>query len=451
MKETFAHNLLNEFRKTFKLGTPVIIGNISHMLMGIVDSVMIGHVGVIPLAAASFANSLFFFFIVFNSGLAAIISSLVARAIGKNDDREAGSIFRHGFIVSLIVSLILFTLLRVVMINLAIFGQSPEINEEAYRYLNIISYSIIPISLYFTYQRFCEGTGETRVPMLFAWAAVIINVPLNWILIFGHLGFSKWGLSGAGMATLIARVSLLIMMILFIHSAKRFKRYKPNFRFTNFRPYLLWRIAKLGVPSGMQFVNEIGVFATAALMMGWISPNALAAHQIAISVASLAFMVPMGISVASSVRVGNAWGKKDLATVRLVGFSSQLATIVIMLLIAIVFMALRFKIPTWYIDDRDVILIVSELMVICACLQVFDGLQSVGLGLLRGLTDVKIPLWYTVVAYWLVCLPIMYSLGFIADLGPNGIWWGLLCGMLTSSLLMNLRFHNLTKRLLAYR
>jgi MATE family multidrug resistance protein len=301
--------------------------------------------------------------------------------------------------------------------------------------------------LFHTYKQFIEGFSIMKPAMIIAIAANLINVFANWIFIYGNLGMPALGLDGAGWATFSSRVFMALTLMFYVISKDSFKKYDVNFHFRNINFPVIRKILNVGLPSGFQYFFEVGAFALAVMMIGWLGTNQLAAHQIAINLASISFMAVLGISAAGAIRVGNAVGKKDVSEVRRAGFTAIFIGASIMFTAGIIFITLRNFLPALYIDNPDVIRIASSLLVIAALFQVSDGIQGVGIGVLRGLTDVKIPTLITFIAYWVIALPVAYLLGFTFNFGVEGVWVGLLLGLTASAAMLTIRFNVKSKQL----
>jgi MATE family multidrug resistance protein len=328
------------------------------------------------------------------------------------------------------------------------FDKPLEVQIQAVSYMKILGFSSLPLLLFQTYKQFIEGLSVMRPAMIITLSANIVNAFVNWLLIFGNLGFPAMELDGAGWATFASRVFMALALMTFVMNNKSFKRYDVSFHFKSINKKVIKKILSLGLPSGLQYFFEVGAFSFAVIMVGWLGTNQLAAHQIAISLASISFMVMLGISVAGSIRVGNAVGMKDIEETRRAGFTAQILGAAIMLVSGLIFIIFRNFLPTLYVSDEVVISYASSLLVIAALFQISDGVQAIGIGILRGLTDVKIPTAITFIAYWIVGLPVGYLLGFNFELGVQGVWIGLLLGLTTSAILLTLRFNLRSKQII---
>jgi MATE family multidrug resistance protein len=314
--------------------------------------------------------------------------------------------------------------------------------------MSIVGLSAFPLMIYQTYKQFIEGLSVMKPAMIIALSANLINALANWVLIFGELGFPKLGIAGAAWATFASRVFMAAAIMFFVMRNEKFKQYDVNFHFRGLDFKIIKKILRLGLPSGFQYFFEVGAFSFAVIMIGWIGANELAAHQIAINLASISFMAVLGISQAASIRVGNAMGEQSVSKIRKAGFTGIFLGASIMSLAGLTFILLNNFLPTLYIDDEAVISIASRLIIIAALFQLSDGTQAVGIGVLRGLTDVKGPTIITFVAYWIISLPIAYLLAFNFNLGVDGVWIGLLIGLTASAILLTLRFNYKSKHII---
>jgi MATE family multidrug resistance protein len=326
--------------------------------------------------------------------------------------------------------------------------QPAEVLGQAKSYTRILGLGALPIMLFQTYKQFIEGLSVMKPAMVITILANIINAFTNWTLIFGNLGFPALGLDGAGWATFSSRAFMAITLMIYVMNKKYFKQYDVSFHFKNINIPVIKKILSLGFPSGIQYFFEIGAFAFAVIMIGWLGTEQLAAHQIAINLASISFMIVLGLSMAGGIRVGNAVGEKYVTGVRRAGFTAIFLALCVMSVSGLIFIVFRNYLPTLYIDDETVLSIASSLLIIAALFQLSDGVQAVGIGILRGLTDVKIPTAITFIAYWVVGLPTGYLLAFYFGLDVQGVWIGLLAGLTTSAILLTLRFNLKSKHII---
>jgi MATE family multidrug resistance protein len=435
---------MTEIKKELKiivnLSIPVVTGQLGHMMMGVVDSVMVGRLGAVPLAAASLSNSIFFLIMVVGIGFSYGITPYVAMAHGSGENKKCGVVLRQGLISGFFVTFVL-TVLTLSVSNIIPYLKQPEtVTKQAIPYLNILGWSVIPMMLFQIYRQFIEGLSVMKPAMVITVIANLFNGFFNWIFIYGHLGFSPQGLKGAGIATLLTRSLMALVLIGYVMKTRRFKKYDPTLHYKTFDLDLNKKLLKLGLASGVQYFFEVGAFTVSAVIIGWFGASQLAAHQISLNLAAITYMFGLGISSASAVRVGNAIGRKDLEAAKKTGFTAMVLAITVMGFFGILFVFLRDFLPTLYIDDMKVIKTASSLLLVAALFQMSDGAQVVLLGALRGVSDIKFPTYITFTAYWVIGLPFGYFLGVYYNLKAIGVWLGLFLGLTVSAVLLSLRF-----------
>ncbi len=436
------------FRQTALIAYPVMLSQLGHILVGVADSIMVGNLGAQPLAAVSLANSIFSLVLTFGIGVSIGITPLVAAADGAGDQQKSGEIFKHGLLINMITGVLLCILVIASSFLLYYFDQPLDVVDSTIPYLSIIAASLIPFMLFQSFKQYAEGLSYTRVAMYITVSANILNIVLNYLLIYGKGGLPAMGLNGAGWATLISRIAMGIAMMLYVLKASWYQQRKMQVN--HWKKQLIKRILSLGIPTGMQYIFEVGAFSFASIMMGWIGTKALAAHQIAINLAAISYMVATGLAAAATVRIGNQLGMKDIPNMRRAGFTAMIMGWLLMGFSAFIFIAFNQALPELYIKDTGVVELAASLLIIAAFFQLSDGTQAVGLGLLRGMADVKIPTVITLFAYWVVALPLGYWLAFTLEWGPQGIWLGLLTGLSVAAILLLLRFQRFSKKLLQH-
>ncbi|MGE5437317.1 MAG: MATE family efflux transporter [Syntrophothermus sp.] len=423
-----------------------MIGQLGIILMNVIDAIMVGELGPIPLAASSVANSLFILIFIIGVGVALSVSPLVAIAVGENKHYECELLFKNSLIVNVGLNTILFLLTFALSPLLRYLNQPDEVVGQAIIFTNILAFSLIPTSIYHSYKQFIEGLQNTKPAMIITLTAVLINVFINYLLIYGNWGFPRLGLFGAGIGTFTARTFMAFVIFLYVTKSEKYKHFNLKFRFKDYNHKIVRKILAIGLPSGLQYFFEVGAFSFAVIMVGWLGTVQLAAHQIAINLASVPFMAATGISAAGSIRVGNALGRRDVKEIRQAGFTAISLGASIMIFSGIIFVLFNNYLPTLYVDDPEVIRYAATILIIAAMFQIFDGTQAVGIGVLRGLTDVKGPTAITFISYWLLALPIGYYLGFKLHLDIVGVWYGLLIGLIASATLLTLRFNYKSRR-----
>ncbi|MEM1406007.1 MAG: MATE family efflux transporter [Bacteroidota bacterium] len=442
-------NYKAHLKKNFLLAYPVMISQVGHMMVNVADSVMVGQLGALPLAGASLANVIFHLLMTFGIGISYAITPLVAAADGEGNTARVSEILKNGFLLNIITGVLLFGLVLIGSPVLFYLDQPQDVVTMAVPYLNIVTFSLIPLMVFQTFRQFAEGLSRTRQAMFIVIACNLINIGLNYLLIYGKAGFPELGLNGAGWASLISRIVLAIWMMGYIYFSQSFIAFRNGFSMGFYSKKLIKRLINIGLPAGLQFIFEVGAFGFAVIMMGWIGTKALAAHQIAVNLAAVSYMAASGLSAAATVRVGNQLGRKDVPTLRAAAFTLYGMVITFMLACALIFILGRCYLPSLYIRDEEVVQMASSLVVIAGFFQLSDGIQVVSLGALRGLEDVKVPTLLTFIAYWVIALPVGYLLGFKFDLGAEGIWYGLLIGLTIVAMVMSIRFNKLTKMLVS--
>ncbi len=434
------------FKINFSIAYPVTLSQLGHIMVSVADSMMVGRVGVVPLGGASLANMVVSILITFGIGISYGVTPLVAAADGANNKSHLSVLLKNSILINIIAGILLFSLVLVGSNLLYHLDQPVDVVDVAIPYLTVISASVIPLMIFQTYRQFLEGLSITRPAMYVSIAANILNVILNYILIFGQFGFEPMGLLGAGISTLISRIIMAVVMILITINSKYYKKNSVSIKGLKYSKAVLSRILKIGVPSAFQYFFEIATFASAVVMMGWLGKEFLAAHQIAINLAAVTYMMATGMAAAAMVRAGNQIGKKDYIGLRRASNSIIWMVIFFMSTTAIFFILARSFLPTLYIDNAIVIKEASKLLIIAALFQLSDGLQVVSLSLLRGMEDTKIPTLIVFVSYMIVGLPSAYLLGFTFDFGSMGIWTGLLVGLTSAAVILLVRFIKLRRK-----
>ncbi|MEK9851866.1 MAG: MATE family efflux transporter [Flavobacteriaceae bacterium] len=445
-----------EFSYNLKLAFPVIIGLLGHTFVQLVDNIMVGQLGTAPLAAVSLGNSFFFVAMSLGIGFSTAITPLIAEADGAKDVSKGSKIFTHGLILCSGLGLLLS--LGVLLSKPLLFdmGQPEAVVVLAYPYLQWVGISLIPLIFFQGFKQFSEGLSHTRPAMYATLLGNIINIILNYFLIFGYWIFPKMGVEGAAIGSLVARCSMLLYLALYIRLSTKFKEYVNKISFRNLQIKLFKGIIKLGFPSALQMFFEVLFFTAAIWLSGILGKNTQAANQIALNLSSMTFMFAMGLGVTAMIRVGNQKGRKDSIRLREVAHSIFLLIFLFDVFFCLLFLSLNEILHWIYLDSSntfelkdslEVVKIASTLLIISAFFQLSDGLQAVVLGALRGLQDVNIPAGITFFAYGLIGFPIAYFLGIYTTLEATGIWIGLLSGLTASAILLFLRFRYLSTKL----
>ncbi len=438
--------LREHLRANITLALPVMLSQLGHVTMGVMDNVMIGRVGATPLAGASLANVIFNVLMLFGIGVSYAITPLIAEADGKQDKDGIVSVFRHGFLINVGLSFILILLVVLGKNLLYQINQPLEAVEEALPYLSIITFSLLPILIFQTFRQFADGLSLTYLSLVIMIAANVLNIILNYAFIYGNFGFEAMGLQGAGYATLTSRIFMAIALAVYVFYHHRLKVYRGIFKIGAYSKKTFNTLLNIGVPAGMQFIFEVAAFDFSAVMMGWLGTNTLAAHQIAINLATISYMTTSGLGAAAVIRIGNYIGKNDYKNVKASAYSLIGMALVIMLIWGFVFLLGRYWFPSLYINNAEVIQIAGPLLIIAGFFQLSDGMQVVCAGALRGLQDVKIPSLYIFISYWIIGLPLGYCLAFQSGMGAMGIWLGLLIGLTLVAIALFARLRNLMNK-----
>jgi multidrug resistance protein, MATE family len=433
-----------ESRRTLILALPIMSGLVGQMLMGLTDTLMVGQLGTIPLAAAAFGHNLINVPMVGGLGFLAAVSVLTAQAYGAQQPASAGRVLRHGIVISVVCGLSAALLLGFLRSRVGWLQQPPEVVAAAQTYLLLTAWSLVPVMISHALKQFSEAVARPWPPTLILLGGVLLNIFLNWLLIFGHWGFPEMGLDGAGLATLLARVACAIAMFGYLMGSSRLSVYLPARWFAPLSWSAIRAQIVLGTPVATQHLLEVGAFVAAALMIGWISAEAIAAHQIAITCAATTFIVALGLGMAVSIRVGHAWGAGAHRRLRIVGYSGLTMSGLLMSVFAVLFICGGNAIAGVFSPDPQVVRMAAAMLLIAGLFQIFDGLQVVAMCALRGMSDVRLPAVVAIISYWLVALPFAGVLGFHFGLAALGIWIGLAIGLATAAVILITRFRRLT-------
>ncbi|GAB4178295.1 MAG: MATE family efflux transporter [Terrimicrobiaceae bacterium] len=439
--------IIAETRRTAALALPIAAGHVGQMLMGWADTMMIGHVGVTPLAACAFANTLLMVPLVFGFGLLSAVSVRTSIAYGSEDPAGCSAGLKGGWVMALLLGSIVAAVVALLAGFLDIFGQPPEVAAEAGPYLILCGISSIAVMISTSAKNFAEALARPWVPFFIVLGSVLLNILLNAALIYGLWGFPALGLTGAGWATLLARISGAAAMVSYPFLSRHLSSLA---RVAVDKDRISRELAdqfRLGLPVGSMHLAEVTGFAVGSLMLGWIGINALAAHQIAITCAATTFMVPLGLSQAATVRVGQARGAGATDRCRLVAWGALGLATVLMACFGLIFWLAGTPIARLFNNDPPLIALTAQLLVVAALFQIFDGVQIVSSGILRGFEDVRTPMLIGMVAYWVIALPVSYSLGFLFHLGAVGVWIGFCVGLAFAAAALSSRVaHRLSAR-----
>lgn len=450
-------NYTKEFSYNWKLAAPVILGMLGHTFVSLIDNIMVGQLGSAELAAVSLGNSFVFIAMSLGIGFSTAITPLIAEADSENNFSRGKSSFKHGLFLCTVLSVLLFGLILLAKPLMYLMKQPEEVVELAIPYLDLVAFSLIPLIIFQGFKQFSDGLSMTKYPMYATILANVINVALNYVLIFGKFGFPEMGIVGAAVGTLASRFVMLFYLWWLLTKKEKSRAYVTNIKFFVLHNRMIKKIINLGFPSAMQMFFEVAIFTGAIWLSGLLGKNAQAANQIALNLSSMTFMVAMGLSVAAMIRVGNQKGLKNFKELRRIAMSIFLLGVSLAFVFALFFLVFHQHLPKFYVslddpinalDNAEVVKIAAKLLLASAIFQLSDSIQVIILGALRGLQDVRIPTVITFISYWVIGFPVSYFLGKEEAYGSFGIWLGLLVGLTSAAILLYLRFNYLSKRLI---
>lgn len=441
-----------EFSKNIKLAYPVILGMVGHTLTGIIDNIMVGKLGATELAAVSLGNSFVFVMMSIGIGFSTAITPLVAQRHAQKDTSGVREMFHHGLFLCTLIGLILFGSVYFLKPIMQYMDQSEQVLAMVDPYVNVVAFSLIFVLIFQGYKQFADGMSKTKYSMYSIFASNIVNLILNFLLIYGIWIFPKMGIIGAAIGTLVSRVVMIVMMHFLLKANHELKTFFSGFSFKKIKKKLINKIASIGFPSALITFFEVVLFAGSVWLTGAIGETSQAANQIALSLATMTFMFAMGLSVTAMIRVGNQNGLENYKYLKIVAYSIMLLALISQVFFAILFVLLNNLLPELFLDmnnaekiieNAEVIQIASKLLIVAAIFQVSDGLQTVLLGALRGIQDLKIPAYITFFSYWIVGFPICTYLGLYTPLKAKGVWIGLFIALTVSSGLLYFRFEKI--------
>ncbi len=429
------------FMATLKIAIPLILGNLTQVAYGLIDTAMIGRLGYQQLAAASLVSNVIAIPLVIGMGLMIAITPLVAIANGKNDTQKSSHVLYNGWVLSLAAGIFLAISVHLSALFLTKMGQEPEVAALAKNYLIIMGYSLIPMMVFIATKQFADALQFTQTAMVLSIISLPINAFFCWLFIYGNWGMPALGINGAGLATLLSRLLLAIAMIVVVLKHNVFKPY-ISLRKTAWHIKLntFKELFKLGVPSSLQYCMEAGAFSISGIMVGWLGAVQQAAHQIALNCASTTFMASLGFSMAGSIRVSDAFGRGNISSIYIIGKSTAISGLLYGAFSGLLLIILGKYLPYIFTQNIEVVSVSTTLLIYAAIFQISDSTQAIGVGLCRGIKDVIRPTVYVAIAYWVIGIPIGYLLAFNYKMGAAGIWIGLVVGLSVSSILLNHRF-----------
>lgn len=441
----------NYTQEAFKLALPVMLTQVGQVSVNLFDNIIVGKLlGADALASVSLGNAVFFSVFVLALGFSFAIPPLVSEAHSKQDHKTINQVFSHGFVINMSVGIILMLLLFLAMPLLYHLDQPKEIIPDTADFLGIMVISIVPFMAFQTLREVSEGLSYTIGVTKATIIANVINIVLNYVFIKGLFGFPEMGVKGSALASLIARIFMVVFLYFVLLKQEKTRRYIKDFtlKISEFSKKMFHKMLKIGFPTAMQMFFEVTAFAAAAFICGMVSAHDIASHQIALSMASFTFNLCIGFSVASTVMIGKRLGLQKYHELRQVGINNIKITFLFMLFCGLVFVVFRDYLPTFFTkkEEVEVIALASKLLIIAALFQLSDGIQVTALGCLRGIQDVKIPSIYTFIAYWIITIPLGYYLCVTLEMGAFGMWIALGLGLTISAVLLVGRFLNMSKK-----
>lgn len=437
------------YKENLILAGPIVVSQIGHMAVHIADSIIVGQfAGTAQLAAVSLVNSLFMLTLVLGMGISYGLTPLIAQENGRKNYDECGKLLSNSLIINIITGAFLYAVLHFGTLSVIDhLGQSAEVVAYAKPYLGLLAFSIVPLMIFQTFKQFAEGLGFTMQAMLISIFGNILNIILGIILVKGMFGITPMGVKGVGISTLVDRSLMALVMFIYVLRSKNFKVYLQKFKINAIDKVRSMQIFRIGAPVAMQYIFEISAFSGAAILIGTIGAAPQAAHQIAITLAALTYMVANGIASSATIKTGNYLGQRNFTDLRRSAIASYHVVLAFMTCTALLFVFASSLLPYIYTDDLKVVTIAAQLLIIAGFFQLFDGTQVVGLGILRGIGDVNMPTFITFLSYWVIGIPLGYFLGIYLGMGVKGIWYGLTFGLLTASILLFFRFQHRTRLL----
>jgi MATE family multidrug resistance protein len=433
-------------KETLVLAVPVALSQLGHISVGVADTLMAGQINKEALAAATVALSMFFPIFMLYIGFSYGFTPLISQAHGEQDNEKIVRIFKHAVMLNIIAGIFLTALLYYCMYLIPHLRQPADIVEDATKFFSIIALSILPIIIFQIFKQFIEGMGHTKQAMIVSIGGNLLNIVLNVILLYGYWGLPAMGLFGIAYATLISRIFMAVSMMVYFMYAKEYVVYRKMYKNIRFDWQTIFFVFKKSYPVGLQMSFESSAFSLSAILVGMFGTIQIAAHQIALNLASVTYMIATGIAAATTVRVGFEYGKKEKTELQKAGITALVLVSSFMIAMALMFALLRTMLPSLYTQDTEVIHITTILLWMVVFFQLSDGIQVVSMGALRGMGDVVIPSSIAFTAYWIIGLPLGSFLAYKVGMEVYGIWVGLTVGLVFASIVLLVRFLSKAKK-----
>jgi MATE family multidrug resistance protein len=428
------------YQRNLTLAVPIILSQLGQVTVSLADTFMVGRLGTVQLAAVAFASSIYMLVFIFGLGFSLGQTPHVGKAYGKKQWWKIGVFFQNALLINITLSILLLIVVSLFKPLLYHLNQPEDVVIIAMPYFNWMLFSTVPILLFFTCRQFSEGVGNTKIAMWVTISGNVLNISLNYLLIFGKLGFPALGVEGAGIATFISRVVMALAFVIVVFKHPALKMFTKYFSRVKFYLPAIKQLISTGFPISGQLIVEVFAFSLSAIMIGWINEVNLAAHQVVLQFASATFMISLGVASANTIMVSQQWGSKHYKATRMTTTASYHIVTVFMSITALLFIVLRYQIPSWFSSDPEVISVAAQLFIIAAIFQLFDGWQMVGLATLRGLADVTYAMFIAIGSYILISLPVGYLFGFTLNFGSVGVWIGICVGLMFAAIAYRIRF-----------
>jgi MATE family multidrug resistance protein len=436
----------NHVKQTLNLAWPLIITQVGHIVVGIVDTVFVGKIGPTEQAACIISNNLYVLILVFSIGVSYATTPLVTQANEKGNLLKQASLFKNSLFLNFFIACLSFIALYFLSDALRYMQQPAQVVDLAIPFYDVLIFSMLPVSLFFTCKQYCEGLSNTKMALTISIVGNLINIILNYLLIYGHLGLPKMGYMGAAWATFIARLFMGISFLIYVFKSPITKEINKVYKQTKLNFDELKQLAKIGLNAGLQFTFEVAAFVVAGLMAGTFGKEQIDAHGIALNLAAFTYMFGSGISSATTIRIGIYKSQENWKMIKAAGFTSIKLVMLVMGFFTLLFFALNTVLPQAFSNEKEILELASKLLIIAAFFQLFDGTQVTLIGILRGLEDVKMPTIITLIGYWVIALPLAYYLAFVLKMETVGIWIALLSSLVFVALFLFLRFNHLLKK-----
>ncbi len=422
------------------------LGQLGHIMTNVADTLMLGNYDPDHLSAAAFAFGVQIFPLILCLGLSMGITPIVANAVGENDEQKISSVLANSLALFLPLGILIAYGSYLCSPFLFYMGQEPIITQLGQGYFEVVCLSLMPLMFFQPFKQFAEGMADTRTAMVISLVGNVVNIMLNYTFIYGKFGMPAMGLLGAAYATFFARVLMALAMAFYVLRSSKFRSYVSSLSIRLINKMQITRILKMSIPIAIQFTLEGGAFSIAVIMTGWLGRQYTAAHNIALQMATISFILMSGIAQATTVKVGNFMGSRNFVELKKVMNNAMLMSTVFMGCCGLVFYFGRGFWPTLFVENNEIVGIASNLLIIAALFQLIDAVQHIAVAALRGMNDVRVPTLVSTISYWIICIPMSYIMAFHMDLGIYGIWYGIVFGLLCSAILQLCRFYYLYKR-----